>query len=77
MQEIQTAGTDWDDLLSDRLTRKINLWFTELGQLQNLKVSRCLQKSNKINLHIFADASQGAYGAVAYVRIENKDKPQL
>ena len=64
IQEIWVAGTDWDDLLSDGMTRKINSWFIELGQLQNLKVPRCLQQKNeamKINLHIFADASQGAY----------------
>ena len=77
IQEIWVAGTDWDDLLSDGMTRKINSWFIELGQLQNLKVPRCLQQKNeamKINLHIFADASQGAYGAVAYLRTEYKEK---
>ena len=77
MQQIWIAGIDWDDLLSDGLTRKINLWFIELGQLQNLKVPRCLQQKNeaiKSNLHIFADASQGAYGAVAHLRIECKDQ---
>ena len=77
MQEIWIAGTDWDDLLSDGMTRKINLWFIELGQLQNLKVPRCLQQSNeaiKINLHIFADVSQGAYGAVTYLRTEYKEQ---
>ena len=77
IQEIWVAGTDWDDLLSDGMTRKINSWFIELGQLQNLKVPRCLQQKNeaiKINLHIFADASQGAYDAVAYLRTQYKEQ---
>ena len=69
MQEIWIAGTGWDDLLSDELVDKINLWFSELDQLQHLKIPRCLQQKNesvKINLHTFVDASQGAYGAVVY-----------
>ena len=77
MQEIWIAGTGWDDLLSDELVDKINLWFSELDQLQHLKIPRCLQQKNesvKINLHTFVDASQGAYGAVVYVRIEYWDK---
>ena len=77
MQEIWIAGTGWDDLLSDELVKKINLWFSELDQLQNIKIPRCLQQKNapmKINLHTFVDASLGAYGAVVYVRVEYKDK---
>ena len=77
MQEMWIAGTGWDDLLSDELTRKINLWFSELGQLQDLRIPRCLQQkkeAKEINLHTFVDASQGAYGAVVYVRVEYKDQ---
>ena len=77
MQKIWIAGIDWDDLLSDGLTGKINLWFIELGHLQNLKVPRCIQQKNeaiKINLHIPTDASQSAHGIVVYLRIEYKDQ---
>ena len=56
---------------------EVNLWFSELDQLQELRIPRCLQQNNdvtKINVHTFVDASQGAYGAVVYVRMEYKDQ---
>ena len=77
MQKMRIAGTDWDDLLSDNLVNEVNLWFSELDQLQELRIPRCLQQNNdvtKINVHTFVDASQGAYGAVVYVRMEYKDQ---
>ena len=77
MQEMWIAGTDRDDQLFDDLIRKVNSWFSELNQLQNIRIPRSLQKKKeavKINLHTFVDASQGAYGAAVYVRIEYQDQ---
>ena len=77
MQEMWITGTDWDDQLSDDLIRKVNSWFSELNQLQNIRIPRSLQQKKeavKINLHTFVDASQGAYGAAVYVRIEYQDQ---
>ena len=77
MQKMWIAGTDWDDLLSDNLVKEVGLWFSELDQLQELRIPRCLQQNNdvtKINVHTFVDASQGAYGAVVYVRMEYEDQ---
>ena len=77
MQEMWITGTHWDDQLSDDLIRKVNSWFSELNQLQNIRLPRSLQQKKeavKINLHTFVDASQGAYGAAVYVRIEYQDQ---
>ena len=57
--------------------KEVNLWFSELDQLEELRIPRCLQQNNdatKINVHTFVDASQGAYGAVVYVCMEYKDQ---
>lgn len=48
------ANTDWDDQLSDDWIRKVNSWFSELNQLQNIRIPRSLQQKKeavKINLH--------------------------
>ena len=48
------AGTDWDDQLSDDWIRKVNSWFSELNQLQNIRIPRSLQQKKeavKINLY--------------------------
>ena len=45
MQKMWIAGTDWDDLLSDNLVKEVNLWFSELDQLQELRIPRYLQQN--------------------------------
>ena len=47
MQEMWITGTDWDDQLSDDLIRKVNSWFSELNQLQNIRLPRSLQQRKK------------------------------
>ena len=49
------------------------LWFGELILLPTIKVQRCLQLEKQLrsmSLHVFADASEDAYGAVVYQKSE-------
>uniref|UniRef100_A0A8W8P1X9 CCHC-type domain-containing protein n=1 Tax=Magallana gigas TaxID=29159 RepID=A0A8W8P1X9_MAGGI len=72
LQEMWTAGLDWDDVLSEDLISKAEKWFRELTELSLIEVPRCLRPSNgeiiSTYLHTFVDASQDAYGAVVYQR---------
>ncbi|XP_065941558.1 uncharacterized protein [Magallana gigas] len=72
LQEMWTAGLDWDDVLSEDLISKAEKWFRELTELSLIEVPRCLRLSNgeiiSTYLHTFVDASQDAYGAVVYQR---------
>ena len=73
MQEIWLAGIGWDDSLLDETSRKVQIWFKELRELQRIKIPRSLQRRDEvksISLHTFVDASQSAYGGVVYVRCE-------
>ncbi|CAC5424074.1 unnamed protein product [Mytilus coruscus] len=75
LQEMWTAGLDWDDQLDEVLVEKSREWFQELDELCCIKIPRCLQLDDDIvstSLHRFSDASQEAYGSVIYARHEYK-----
>ena len=46
LQEIWTAGIDWDDVLPPELRRKWEQWLSELPQLSNISIPRCLRRAN-------------------------------
>ena len=77
MQDIWITGIEWDEFLPDQLAREIGTWFSELKELQNVKISRGLHQREKVVksvLHTFGDASQKEYGAVVYMRSEYEDQ---
>ena len=56
LQDIWTAGIDWDDVLPPELRRKWEQWLSELLQLSNVPIPRCLRRANpeKTELHLFS-----------------------
>ncbi|XP_028404107.1 uncharacterized protein LOC114526786 [Dendronephthya gigantea] len=77
MQEIWTEGLKWDDVLLEALKAKWNCWTFELPDLSKVSLPRCLRLSDPdiVELHLFSDASQDAYGSVAYLVGRYKDLP--
>ena len=75
MQEIWRAGLDWDDNLPSDLATKWKNWATELSQLSHVAIPRCLRLANpnKMELHLFSDASKDAYASVAYLVCQYED----
>ena len=79
LQELWRLRYDWDEPISGPLLDAWEAWKAELPLLVTLSVSRCYL-SNKASaqfvdaqLHIFADASEVAFGAAAYWRFETQD----
>ena len=72
LQEMWTAGLEWDEEMNTLLINSAQSWFHELHDLKQVQVPRCLQTIGKIvdcvSLHTFVDASEDAYGAVVYAR---------
>ena len=66
LQDLWTAGLDWDDPLGEPLVCRSRKWFEELSELAQIRVPRCLQLQTEeapvdSSLHTFVDASQDAY----------------
>ncbi|XP_065192504.1 uncharacterized protein LOC135823588 [Sycon ciliatum] len=75
LQDMWADGVAWDDPLDPQLCQAVRQWFEELPLLASVAIPRCLQPpdqpvASNVQCHIFADASEKAYGAVAYYRVQ-------
>jgi hypothetical protein len=69
MQQMWMMGLDWDDESDLELKQKALQWLHEIPLIAECSVPRWLLISSEVvdhTIHIFVDASQEAYGAVAY-----------
>lgn len=73
-QSLWKMGFEWDEEIPLEHTKDWECWLHELKYLGTINIPRCLkaldsiESVNKQELHIFSDASQNAYGSVAYLR---------
>ncbi|XP_067265288.1 uncharacterized protein [Chanodichthys erythropterus] len=80
VQHLWDKKRDWDDpQLPEDLLSAWNSWEKELSDLEKISLPRCYTSphmdllSSRHDIHVFCDASEQAYGAVAYLRTENKE----
>ena len=77
LQDMWTAGLEWDDELTEPLASCARAWFGELEKLKKVRIPGCLQRKDRsldsMSLHTFVDASENAYGAVVYARCTYED----
>lgn len=70
-QEACKLKVDWDFILSESFQNAWKKWLYNIQQLNNYSIPRCLQFNisfNKVEMHIFVDGSETAYGTVAYCK---------
>ncbi|XP_038162876.1 uncharacterized protein LOC119797746 [Cyprinodon tularosa] len=78
-QEMWERGLRWDEELPPDLTKKWQQWCSELPQLHQLSIPRWYRTHTQqpngqdLKLHVFCDASERAYSAVAYLQGETSD----
>lgn len=76
LQELCRKSYDWDEEIPAILKQQWINWLADLKGLSIFQVSRCLKPHGfgpptHAQLHHFADASEGGYGMVTYVRLQN------
>ncbi len=80
VQRLWDKRRDWDDpQLPEDLLILWREWEKELGELEEISLPRCYfssqmdHRSCRHEIHVFCDASEQAYGSVAYLRTESKE----
>ncbi|XP_043238930.1 uncharacterized protein LOC122390257 [Amphibalanus amphitrite] len=78
IQRIWLGGWDWDEAISDsELLVQWHSWQRELNDTDCVRVGRCYRPDDRAivncQLHVFGDASELAFGVVAYLRFELED----
>ncbi|XP_058828364.1 uncharacterized protein LOC131688208 [Topomyia yanbarensis] len=81
IQDLWRLGCDWDEEINDQSYRKWTQWLALLPIVEGIKIPRFYFKDilplvpNALQLHIFVDASESAYGCVAFLRTMTPNGP--
>lgn len=78
-QGLCREGRGWDETLDGETANKWRVWLSELESLADFSIPRCyspthLTGDTRTDLHVFADASQLAYGVACYLRYAQPDE---
>nr|XP_055047823.1 uncharacterized protein LOC129433267 [Misgurnus anguillicaudatus] len=82
VQALWTKKRGWDDIIEDEMLKKWQDWTGELRFLPKLSMPRCYfplspnSDGGFVELHVFCDASERAYGSVAYLRLQHDEEIQ-
>lgn len=73
LQELWQSGVHWDEAVPQNIHTHWSKFRSQLSVLGQLQITRCVKFSSLpqfIEIHGFCDASQRAYGACIYVRMQ-------
>jgi hypothetical protein len=71
-QRIWSAGKAWDDPLSESMQEEFISWIADVAALAAVRIPRSYFEvgwfADSLELHVFGDASESAYGCCVYLR---------
>ena len=74
LQALWRLKVDWDDRITKQQYKQWEKWKGKLVNLKGITIPRCQHPTGylakDIHLHVFCDASELAYCAVAYLKFE-------
>ncbi|XP_053692248.1 uncharacterized protein LOC128740709 [Sabethes cyaneus] len=76
VQDLWRSGCEWDSEIDDESFKKWTSWISALPGIAELKIPRSYfgatqsKEFGPIQLHIFTDAGENAYGCAGFLRIE-------
>ena len=75
LQRMWLDNLSWDEPLTLELNTTVKAIFKDLPLINNLRIPRFIMSDSPdtLELHVFTDASERAYGACAYVRSVRSD----
>jgi hypothetical protein len=72
IQDLWRARLSWDDVIDDSHQERWKMWLVDLQHLSDLKIPRFHGLDlniDRVELHVFCDASEAGFAAVAYLRM--------
>ncbi|XP_058448727.1 uncharacterized protein LOC131428697 [Malaya genurostris] len=82
LQKLWRTGCNWDQEMDDECFANWSRWMKVLPIVERLRIPRCYLRGasheayHTLQLHVFVDASEEAYGATAYFRIATSEGPR-
>ena len=73
LQNLWRQNLDWDEPIDEENQKAWESWLKELNVIStSIRIPRSLDllPTHNVQLHMFCDASEKAFAAVAYIRIE-------
>lgn len=74
LQQLCRKNYGWDEMIDEELRSSWETWLEGIAGVRSLRIPRCLNvesyNKGQISLHLFSDASESGYGAVAYMRLQ-------
>ncbi|XP_062711297.1 uncharacterized protein LOC134289465 [Aedes albopictus] len=78
LQEIWRTSVGWDEVIEEKQFGMWMEWLNVLPEVAKVEIPRCfrattsIESSNEVQLHVFVDASEKGFAAVAYLRFQER-----